>query len=106
MAADEPRAEDAAGDLLDRVAAEALARTLRAIADPTRLQLLSLIRRSGSGELTGGQLAERLDLTQPTVSHHLGLMVDDGLLVRERRGKYVWFSVAPDRAASIDDLLG
>ena len=106
MAADQPSAEEPTGDLLDRAAAEALARTLRAVADPTRLQVLSLIRHSATGRLTGGQLAERLALTQPTLSHHLGLMVEDGLLVRERQGKYVWFSVASDRLTAIDDLLG
>ncbi|MFB9641457.1 ArsR/SmtB family transcription factor [Agromyces lapidis] len=90
---------------LDREAAESLARTLRAIADPTRLQLLSLIRSSPNAEATGGELADRLQLTQPTVSHHLRIMVDDGLLVRDQRGKHVWFSVVADRATEIDDLL-
>jgi ArsR family transcriptional regulator len=92
-------------EALDREAAESLARTLRAVADPTRLQLLSLIRRSPNAEATGGELAERLGLTQPTVSHHLRIMVADGLLVREQRGRNAWFSVASDRAAEIDDLL-
>ncbi|MRG58904.1 metalloregulator ArsR/SmtB family transcription factor [Agromyces sp. CFH 90414] len=90
---------------LDREAAESLARTLRAIADPTRLQLLSLIRRSVNAESTVGELADHLRLTQPTVSHHLRIMVDDGLLVREQRGRHAWFSVASDRASEIDDLL-
>lgn len=92
-------------EALDRETAESLARTLRALADPTRLQLLSLIRRSDNAEATGGMLAEQLGLSQPTVSHHLHIMVDDGLLVRERRGRSAWFSVVPDRAAEIDDLL-
>jgi ArsR family transcriptional regulator, arsenate/arsenite/antimonite-responsive transcriptional repressor len=92
-------------EALDRETAESLARTLRALADPTRLQLLSLIRRSPNAEATGGELAEHLHLTQPTVSHHLRIMVDDGLLVRNQRGRNAWFSVAADRAAEIDDLL-
>ena len=90
---------------LDRDAAESLARTLRAVADPTRLQLLSLIRQAANAEATGGELADQLGLTQPTVSHHLRIMVEDGLLVRDQRGRNAWFSVAADRAAAIDDLL-
>jgi ArsR family transcriptional regulator len=90
---------------LDREAAESLARTLRAIADPTRLQLLSLIRRSSGGESTVGELADQLRLTQPTVSHHLRILVDDGVLIRDQRGRHAWFSVASDRAAEVDDLL-
>lgn len=93
------------GAALDREAAESLARTLRAIADPTRLQLLSLIRRSPNGESTVSDLAEHLRLTQPTVSHHLRIMVDDDLLIRDQRGRHAWFSVAADRTAEIDDLL-
>jgi ArsR family transcriptional regulator len=94
------------GRTLDRATAESLARTLRAVADPTRLQLLSIIRRSPDGAATGGELAERLGLRQPTISHHLHLMADDGLVVREQRGRFVWYSVAPDRIGEIDDLLG
>lgn len=86
--------------------AESLARTLRAVADPTRLQLLSVIRRSDAREATGGELAARLGLRQPTISHHLRIMVEEGVLVREQRGRFAWFSVAPDREAEIDDLLG
>ena len=90
---------------LDRDTAETLARTLRAIADPTRLQLLSIIRRSTVQEATVSELAEALGFTQPTISHHLRIMVDDGLLVRDQRGRHAWFSVASERAAEIDDLL-
>lgn len=88
-----------------REAAESLARTLRAVADPTRLQLLSIIRRSDSGEASVGQLAGYLGFSQPTVSHHLRIMAEDGLLVRDQRGRNAWFSVAPDRVSEIDDLL-
>lgn len=90
---------------MDRDAAEALARTLRAVADPTRLQLLSAIRRSPDGESTVSDLADHLGFTQPTISHHLRIMVDDGLLGREQRGRHAFFSVVPERAMDIDDLL-
>lgn len=93
------------GAPLDRGAAEILARTLRAVADPTRLQLLSMIIGAANGEVTVGDLAASLDMTQPTISHHLRIMVDDGLLAREQRGRQVWHSIAPDRRAAIVDLL-
>jgi ArsR family transcriptional regulator len=90
---------------LDRSAAETLARTLRAVADPTRLQLLSMIVGAAGGEVTVGDLATSLGMTQPTVTHHLRILVDDGLLVRDPRGRQVWHSIAPDRRAAIVDLL-
>jgi ArsR family transcriptional regulator len=90
---------------LDRSAAETLARTLRAVADPTRLQLLSMIIGAAGGEVTVGDLAASLGMTQPTVTHHLRIMVEDGLLVREQRGRQAWHSIAPDRRAAIVDLL-
>lgn len=92
-------------DLLSRQAAENLAKTLRAVADPTRLQLLSMLSGSPSGEVTVGELAGRLGLSQPTVSHHLRIMTDDGLLNREQRGRSVWYSITPDRQAAISDLM-
>ncbi len=93
------------GPPLGRSAAEQLSRTLRVVADPTRLQLLSVILGSTQRRATIGQLADALGLTQPTVTHHVRILVEDGVLVRHPEGKFVWLSVAEDRAASIDDLL-
>lgn len=93
------------GTPLHRSAAEELARTLRAVADPTRLQMLSVILDSESGRATVGQLSAALGLRQPTVTHHVRILVDDGLLRREPEGKYVWLSVAPSRRGAIEDLL-
>ena len=90
---------------LGREAAEALAKTLRAVADPTRLQLLSMIMGSPSGEASVGDLAAEMQLTQPTVSHHLRIMVEGGLLEREQRGRHVWHSIAADRKSAVTDLL-
>jgi ArsR family transcriptional regulator len=90
---------------LTRSAAETLARTLRMVADPTRLQLLSMINGSAGGEVTVGELTEHLGLRQPTISHHLRLMFEDGLLDREQRGRHVWYSIAQDRREAIADLL-
>ena len=65
----------------------------------------SLILGSADGRATVGQVAEALGLRQPTVTHHVRILVEDELLVREREGKYVWLSVAADRLAAIEDLL-
>ncbi|MDD7929900.1 ArsR/SmtB family transcription factor [Microbacterium thalli] len=93
------------GAPLKRSAAEELARTLRAVADPTRLQLLSVILDSEDGRATVQQLTEALKLRQPTVTHHVRILVEDGLLTREPQGKYVWLSLEPSRRAAIEDLL-
>jgi ArsR family transcriptional regulator len=104
VSSDVPAAEHN-DDLLSRKAAEDLAKTLRAVADPTRLQLLSMLSGSPSGEVTVGELASRLGLSQPTVSHHLRIMTEDGLLNREQRGRSVWYSISPDRQSAISDLM-
>ena len=100
-----PAASEPGRSPLGRSSAEELARTLRAVADPTRLQLLSVVLGSADGRATVGQVAEALGLRQPTVTHHVRVLVEDELLVREREGKYVWLSVAADRLAAIEDLL-
>lgn len=90
---------------LGRSAAEQLSRTLRVVADPTRLQLLSIILSSTEGRATVGQLSDALGLRQPTVTHHVRILVDDGVLMREPEGKFVWLAVDPERRAAIEDLL-
>jgi ArsR family transcriptional regulator len=90
---------------LTRPAAEALAKTLRLVADPTRLQLLSMINGSPGQEVTVGELTQHLGLRQPTISHHLRLMYEDGLLDRDQRGRQVWYSIAEDRRDAVADLL-
>jgi DNA-binding transcriptional ArsR family regulator len=102
---DRASAPNAPTGSLGRDAAEILARTLRTVADPTRLQMLSMIIHSENGEATVGDLAQFLALRQPTVSHHLRIMVDDGLLTREQRGRNAWYSVVAARRAEITDLL-
>lgn len=93
------------GAPLERTAAETLARTLRAVADPTRIQLLSMIAGAPGEEATVGDLAESLGLRQPTVTHHLRILVDDGVLERQQRGRHVWHKIAEDRRTAILDLL-
>ena len=90
---------------LKRDAAETMAKTLRAVADPTRLQLLSMIAGAPGEEATVSDLAESLGLRQPTVTHHLRILVEEGVLMREQRGKYAWHQIAADRRSAILDLL-
>jgi ArsR family transcriptional regulator, arsenate/arsenite/antimonite-responsive transcriptional repressor len=98
-------AGSSASEPLTRQAAEALAKTLRLVADPTRLQLLSMINGSPGQEVTVGELTQHLGLRQPTISHHLRLMYEDGLLDRDQRGRQVWYSIAEDRRDAVADLL-
>ncbi|WP_210508118.1 metalloregulator ArsR/SmtB family transcription factor [Naasia sp. SYSU D00057] len=91
--------------VVDRSAAERTARTARALTDPTRMQILSLIVSSPDGRALVGQLADRLLLRQPTVSHHVRVMVDEGVLDRHKEGRVVWYSVRPDRLPQVLDLL-
>ncbi|MCU0265096.1 MAG: metalloregulator ArsR/SmtB family transcription factor [Actinomycetia bacterium] len=90
---------------LDRSTAEDLARLLKAVADPARLQLLSLIRASAAGEACVCDLTEPLGLSQPTVSHHLKVLAEAGLVVRERRGAWAWYAVVPERLGELAAVL-
>jgi ArsR family transcriptional regulator len=94
------------GATLPRDEASRLAQVLKALAEPARLQVISLIRAAPGGEVCVADLVRELDLTQPTVSHHLRVLHDAGLLRRERRGSWVWYSVADERVDEIRRLLG
>src|ERR671919_1410862 len=85
--------------------AEVLAAALQALADPARLRLLSLIASCPGSEACGCDLMTPIGLSQPTVSHHLKVLHEAGLLDRERRGKWVYFKVRPERLASLRSLL-
>ena len=100
-------AEQPAGrpGLLERAAAEQIARNLRAMADPTRVQILSLIVEAPAGRRPVTELADELGLTQPTVSHHLRIMADEGLLERVQEGRQAWYSLVPSRAADVFDSV-
>ncbi len=86
---------------MDRPTAESLAALLKAVADPARLQLLAQLRAAEAGEACVCDLTEPLGLAQPTVSHHLKVLADAGLITREKRGTWVWYSVVPERLAEI-----
>ena len=86
---------------LTREAAETTAALLKAVADPVRLQLLSAIRATDRGEACVCDLTPLVGLSQPTVSHHLKVLVEAGLLEREKRGTWAWFRLVPSR---LDDV--
>ena len=94
----------ASGVLGEDDAAE-LAALFKVLADPARLRLLSLVAAAETGEACACDLVEPVGRSQPTVSHHLSLLVDAGLLEREKRGKWAWYRAVPDRLAMIRDSL-
>ena len=109
-------------DILDQAAAESCctpsatpalapeearrrASVFKALADPNRLRLLSIVKGSGEGEACVCDLTEPLGLSQPTVSHHLKILVDAGLLHREKRGTWAYYSLVPGAIAGTAGLV-
>lgn len=89
------------GRVLEPAEAEVLAASLKAIADPARLRLISIVAASGSGEVCVCDLTGPVGLAQPTVSHHLKILVEAGILTREQRGKWAYFRLVPGTLADI-----
>lgn len=90
---------------LNKADADQLALGFKAIADPGRLQLLNFIAARPSGEACVCHLMKPLDIKQPTVSHHLKVLYDAGLMDRERRGTWVYYRIVPERLAALRDAL-
>ncbi|WP_374975233.1 metalloregulator ArsR/SmtB family transcription factor [Microbacterium trichothecenolyticum] len=80
--------------------------SITSLGDPTRVRILRLIRDSEDGRALVGALAKSLELRQPTVSHHMKALHDDGIVVREPDGRRVWYSIAPAHADLVDSILG
>ena len=85
--------------------AQELATALKVLADPVRLRLLGLIRSAPDGRAVTRDLVEPLEVSQPTVSHHLGVLFDAGFVERERDGRETWYSIASDSFSTICQLL-
>lgn len=81
------------GGALDSAAADRLASVFKALGDSARVKLVSLIAASEGGEACICDLTEPLGLSQPTVSHHMKMLVDAGLVSREQRGKWAYYRV-------------
>jgi ArsR family transcriptional regulator len=100
-----PQISPLAGEPIERADAERLAGVLKALADPARLRLLSLIQSATDGEACVCDLTAPLGLSQPTVSHHLRILTEAGLLEREKRGVWAYYRLVPTAIATIADLL-
>lgn len=93
-------------EALNQEEAEVLAARFKALADPNRLRILSIIASSPELETCVCNLSEPLNLGQPTVSHHLKILVDAGMLHREKRGVWAYYSLAPGAVDSLIVALG
>jgi ArsR family transcriptional regulator len=85
--------------------AELVSKGFAALADPARLRLLSLIAAQSAGEVCACDLVEPLGKSQPTVSHHLKVLYEAGLVDRDKRGTWVWYRVVPERLAQLRAVL-
>lgn len=90
---------------LDEEAAEELAAAFKVLADPVRLRLLSLIASAPEGTACSCDLEEPVGKSQPTVSHHLSVLADAGLITKEKVGRWVNCTVVPERLAVLRDTL-
>ncbi len=77
----------------------------KALSDPNRLRLLSIVKAGDQGEACVCDLTESMDLGQPTVSHHLKILVDSGLLNREKRGTWAYYSLVPGALESVSRVI-
>ncbi|PEG40154.1 transcriptional regulator [Mycolicibacterium duvalii] len=80
--------------------------TLKALADPVRLQLYSAIASHAGGEACVCDISVGVDVAQSTISHHLKVLRDAGLLTSERRASWVYYKVAPGALESLSALIG
>ena len=85
--------------------AQQLATRLKALADPARLRLLSILLASDDQEACTCELTEPLGLSQPTVSHHLKKLAEAGLITGERRGVWTYYRVVPDALSALAQVL-
>ena len=90
--------------VLDQEGAETLSGLLKVLADPARLQILSILASAG-GEVCVCDLTGPLGLSQPTVSHHMKQLREGGFVNSDRRGKWIFYRLVPDRIQSITDAL-
>ena len=91
-----PLTEERAGEL---------ATAFAVLADPVRLRLLSLLASAPTGEACVCELVDPLGRSQPTVSHHLKILADAGLIIGTKRGRWVWYRAVPDRLDQLRSVL-
>ncbi|MBW0254471.1 MULTISPECIES: metalloregulator ArsR/SmtB family transcription factor [unclassified Cellulomonas] len=93
------------GSTMSAEDAERTSRTLKALADPARLRLLSIIAAHDGGEACVCDLTEPVGLSQPTVSHHLKVLTEAGFVTREKRGVWAYYTVVPDAVSALTGHL-
>lgn len=90
---------------IDEQNADSLARSLKALADPARLRILSMVAAHADGEACVCDLTEPLGLAQPTVSHHLRVLLEAGFLTRSKRGTWAYYRLVPGSLDTVAGLL-
>ena len=91
---------------LSAAQADQVAPLLKALADPVRLRLMSLIASHAGGEACVCDLVDAFELSQPTISHHLKVLHDSGLLSREKRGVWVYYRARTEALTGLGTLIG
>ena len=91
---------------LDEADAAELARAFAALADPARLRILSLLASAADGEVCVCDLVDPVGRSQPTVSHHLKVLSEAGLIAGDKRGRWVWYRTVPERLGQLRVALG
>ncbi len=94
-----------AAEPLAAAAADTLAEAFKALGDPVRLRLLSLLASATGGEVCACDLVEPVARSQPTVSHHLKVLKEAGLVTSTRRGANIWYAVVPEQLAALRTVL-
>jgi ArsR family transcriptional regulator len=89
------------GGAIDDESAERLARVFKALGDPTRVRLISLIAAAEGAEACICDLTDPVGLSQPTVSHHMRILAEAGLVTREQRGRWAYFALVADAFAAL-----
>lgn len=91
--------------VIDETAATEMAPVLAALADPVRLRIVSMLAAAPDGAACGCDLESPLDLAQPTVSHHLRILREAGLVEGTRQGRWVYYRIVPERLEEIRQAL-
>jgi ArsR family transcriptional regulator, arsenate/arsenite/antimonite-responsive transcriptional repressor len=92
-------------EVIQPIEAEVLAGGFKALADPARLRLISLVAAHQDSEACVCELTDPIGLSQPTVSHHLKILVDAGILTRQQRGKWAYYRLVPEALNSLAALI-
>lgn len=90
---------------LSKERAAEVAADLAVIADPVRLRLLSMLVTAEAGEVCVCEMVEPIGRSQPTISHHLRILSDAGLITGEKRGRWVWYRAVPEKMAYLRGVL-